>query len=361
VACAALAAGCTVRLHAAYEAELAALGEVGAITVRGAELVGTYEVDGNRGPSIEARPSIDGAIGEADVVILATPAVAQSVYAGLLAPQLKDGQVVVLLPGRAFGAVEFARGLRRLGAHPEIAIVEVASAPYLVSSERPGSLQVHAAKRELPTACLPNARTVAVTEQLQLLLPMLRPVSGVLESTFSDLGAVINLPPALLGVAADDGAATVRERLPEEVTATALRRLDAERRAVAFAYGVRDLQSAEERLAHSYGCGGSGIDAVLDEIEAYAELPAPGPPRRDHRTHDLVATSLVPLCSAARLAGVDAPTASALVEVASTLAGLDYMRYGRTLESLGLDRLGADGIRRALDGSDAGLMAQVLA
>ncbi|MGD9736278.1 MAG: NAD/NADP octopine/nopaline dehydrogenase family protein [Solirubrobacterales bacterium] len=361
VACASLAAGCTVRLHAAYEAELASLREAGAITVRGEELVGTYELDGNRGPSIEVRPSIDGAIGEADAVVLATPAVAHQAYAGLLAPLLNEGQIIVLLPGRAFGAVEFARGLRRLGLHSDLSILEVASAPYLASVERPGRLQVHAGKRDLPAACLPNSRTAAVVESLQAVLPMLTPASGVLESSFSDLGSVVNLPPALLGVAARDPEATVRDRLPQAVTATALRRLDAERAAIAFAYGVRDLDAAWERLARSYGCGGQGIDEVLDEIEAYGELPAPGPPGEDQRTHDLVASSLVPLVSAAQLAGVHAPTASALVDVASTLAGLDYMRYGRTLPSLGLDRLGTDGIRRALDGSDASLLAEVLA
>jgi hypothetical protein len=74
-----------------------------------------------------------------------------------------------------------------------------------------------------------------------------------------------------------------------------------------------------------------------------------------------VATSLVPLLSAARLAGVPVPATEALVGLASVLADLDYARHGRTLASLGLEALGPEGIRRALDGGDAGLMAEVMA
>ncbi len=55
------------------------------------------------------------------------------------------------------------------------------------------------------------------------------------------------------------------------------------------------------------------------------------------------------------------PATTALVDLASVLGGIDYMRHGRTLAGLGLDGMAPDSIRRALDGSDPSLLAEALA
>lgn len=364
LSCAVLAAGCEVRLHSAFESELEGLAAADSITVRGEDLVGTYRLSPGAGhePHVMVRQAIDAAVIGAEAVLVATPAVVHPIYAGLMAPVLEDGQLVALVPGRGFGAVEFARCLRRFGCSADVTIVEACSAPYLASVPEPGALRVHAVKRTLLAAALPNARTTAAIEALRRLLPMLRDATGVLETTFSDPSALINLPPAILGSAAvSDQAPSLRDRLPGQLTKTVVRRLDAERVRIAFAFGVRGLRPVQDWLADTYDLDGEDLDDVLDRMAAYDAMPAGGPPSLDQRTHDLVATSLVPLASAAELAGIPAPATRALVDLASVLGGVDYMRHGRTLASLGLDRMSADSIRRALDGSDPSLLAEALA
>ncbi len=115
LACECLAAECEVTLHTAFEPERAALAAPRAVTVRGEHLVGTYRLaDGpSAQPAIGLRTGIDDAVTEADAILVATPGIAHATCGGLLAGRLRPEQLLVLVPGRSFGAVEVARSLRR--------------------------------------------------------------------------------------------------------------------------------------------------------------------------------------------------------------------------------------------------------
>jgi opine dehydrogenase len=323
LACECLAAGCEVTLHTAFEPERAALAGPQAVTVRGEHLVGTYRLADGRStqPAIGLRTGIDDAVADADAILIATPAVAHATCGGLLAGRLRPEQLLVLVPGRSFGAVEAARSLRRFAAPALPTIVELAASPYRVESAEPGSLTIASVTTEVPAAALPNRKTEEAVQRLAAVLPMLRPARGVLETSFSDLSGITDVPPALL-----------RE------SASVARQIDDERRRVAFAFGVRDLPPAP-------------ADA---EPEGALDVGDP-------RIHDALCCSLVPLVSAGALAGIPTRTAAAMVDLGSVLAGLDYARHGRTLGGLGLDHLSPDEIRRALDGGDASLLEQARA
>jgi opine dehydrogenase len=324
LACECLAAECEVTLYTAFEPERAALAGPRAVTIRGEHLIGTYRFANRPSaqPAIGLRAGIDDAVADADAILIATPAIAHATYAGLLAGRLGPEQLVVLIPGRWFGAIDVARALRRFASPALPTIVELAASPYLVESAQPGALTITAVSAEVAAAALPNRRTEDAIARLRAILPMLAPARGVLETTFSDVSGAIDAPRALL-------------RDPESV----VRQIDDERRRVAFAYGVRELPPAPP----------------CDE-----ELP-PMPAHGDQRVHDALCCSLVPLVSAGELAGVATRTAAAMVDLGSVLGKLDYARHGRTLPSLGLDRLRPDDIRRALDGGDAALLEQALA
>jgi opine dehydrogenase len=323
LACEFLAAECEVTLYTAFEPERAALAAPGAVTIRGEHLIGTYRLRDTPStePAIALRSGIDDAVADADAILLATPAIAHAAYGGLLAARVRSEQLLVLVPGRSFGAVELARALRRFAAPALPTIVELAASPYRVESSDPGALTISAVATEVPAAALPNRGTEEAIARLRAILPMLSSARGVLETTFSDLSGAIDAPRALLR----DPASVVRQ-------------IDDERRRVAFAYGVHELPPAPP-----------------DD-----ELPPPLE-RDDQRVHDSLCCSLVPLVSAGEQAGIRARTAAAIVDLGSVLGNLDYTRHGRTLPSLGLDQFRPDDIRRALDGGDAALLEQALA
>ncbi len=325
LACECLAAECEVTLYTAFESERAALAQPGAVTVRGEHLVGTYRLaDGPAPePAVVLRTGIDDAVADADAILLAIPAVAHATAGGLLAARVSADQLLVLVPGRSFGAVEVARSLRRFGATALPTIVELADSPYRVQSAQPGALTIAAVNPRTPAAALPNRKTDEAVQRLRAVLPTLTAARGILETTFSDLSGVVDAPPALL-----------------RDSASVTRKIDDERRRVAFAYGVRELDPAPVRSR----------DDSTPPLD-------PG----DARVHDALCCSLVALVSAGTVAGIPTRTAAALVDLGSVQRNLDYTGHGRTLPSLGLDRFGPDDIRRALDGGDAGLLEQALA
>jgi opine dehydrogenase len=326
LACECLAAECEVTLHTAFEPERAALAEPRAVTVRGEHLVGTYRLsdaadaaDGaGSQPAIGLRTGIDDAVDGADAILVATPAVAHATLGGLLAGRLRAEQLLVLVPARAFGAVEVARSLRRFASPVLPAIIELAASPYRVQSPQPGALTISSVTQSVPAAALPNRKTEEAVKRLRTILPMLMSAGGVLETSFSDISGIVDGPAAFLR---ESGSVT--------------RKIDDERRRVAFAYGVRDLPPAPPN------------DEALSAD--------------DPRVHDALCCSLVPLVSAGAQAGIPTRASAALVDLGSVQRKLDYARHGRSMASIGLDRLSPDDVRRALDGGDASLLEQALA
>jgi opine dehydrogenase len=323
LACECLAAGCDVTLHTAFAPERAALAASHAVTIRGEHLVGTYRLADRSSsePAIGLRTGIDDDVTQADAILIATPARAHATCGGLLAGRLQTDQLVVLVPGRMFGAIELARSLRRFAIAGLPTIVELAAPPYRVQAPEPGALALAGVNSDVAAAALPNRATEESVTRLRDVLPMLRPARGVLETTFSDVSGITDAPRALL-------------REPSSVAA----KIDDERRRVAFAYGVRDLEPA------------------TDDGDTPSTLQI-GDPRVD----DALSCSLVPLVSAGALAGIATRAAAALVDLGSVLGNLDYRRHGRTLASLGLEDFTPDDIRRALDAGEPSLLQQALA
>ncbi|MGH3648754.1 MAG: hypothetical protein ACRDTM_16465, partial [Micromonosporaceae bacterium] len=66
---------------------------------------------------------IDVATADAEVLLVAVPAFGHARYAELLAPRVKGGQLVTLLPG-TLGALEVARVWRDRGADPGVVLAE---------------------------------------------------------------------------------------------------------------------------------------------------------------------------------------------------------------------------------------------
>jgi hypothetical protein len=64
---------------------------------------------------------------------------------------------------------------------------------------------------------------------------------------------------------------------------------------------------------------------------------------------DGVIGSLVPLISAADLAGVDVPMTRSIVTLAGTVLGADVAAAGRRLETIGITANDLDDARKALD------------
>ena len=343
-----LAEGAEVTLFSAYGAELEALRASSGITLRGAGPVGTYAVDRDSGPSVRTTAELDRAVAGAEVIFLTGPVHKQRTYAMVLADHLKDGQVLVIAPGRSLGALEAAWFLRIGGCAADITLVEVQGLPFWFSEQ--GTVLTLSAMGRVAAATLPAGRT-EVLVALSALLENLDPCPDVLESGFADGSGLVELPALMLGGPGFGSAApavpTGGVPLAENASFAALigaehratiARLAEERHAVARAFGLRNLPSAEDWIGlHAGALRGPGARAVPGRAAALGVL------------RDGVIGSLVPLVSAARIAGKAVPVTQAIVTLASTVLGADVAAAGRRLDTIGIDAGDIDSARRVMD------------
>ncbi|MBF2759205.1 MAG: hypothetical protein ISN28_02880 [Ectothiorhodospiraceae bacterium AqS1] len=351
VAALGLAHEAEVKLFSAYGAEIDPILEAGGISLRGAGPVGHYRAaraSKPASPCIELCTEIDTAVKDAQVVFITGPVHKQRTFSMVLAEHVKDGQILVLLPGRTFGAIECAWLLRLGGCRADITIVERQGPAWW--HEAKGSSLILAQTGAMPAGCLPRGRE-RIIERLSPFIGDSIPMDSPLASSFADLSAAIEIPALCLsGAGLSPGGPEIppgAEPLPANRSLANLigadqqaliDRLKAERRRVARAFGIRTLpDDAPWQALFAGAAAGRGSRPVPDLALA----------RRLMR--DGVIASLAPLVSAADHTNIDTPLTRALITMTETMLEANVAVAGRRLDMIGAESKSVDEIRRAVD------------
>lgn len=343
-----LSEGAQTTLFSAYGAELDPIRKAGSVTIRGEGPVGSYQVDQEGIPSIRLTAELDAAVSGADVIFVTGPVLKQRTYSMVLAGHLREGQVLVLVPGRSLGAIEMAWYLRVGGETASVSIVELQNAPFWVRSE--GTTLHLSQPPSLSAAVLPSPQT-GVLKALQRFFPKLQPVQCVVRCGFGEASGLVEAAALMCGGPGfpDGGTAlpTGAETLPERNVFRKLlgprhrqlvEQLAEERRSVAARWGVRNLPDTQTWIDQYAGSEvGVGARPLPDEAQAQAMIRC------------AVIGSLVPLTSAARLAGVAVPATQAMIEIARASLGGDLLNAGRRLEAIGIAAGNLDEARKTLE------------
>lgn len=343
-----LAAGMQTTLFSAYGAELSALRQAGGITIRGAGPIGTYQIDQDGIPSIKTTAELDSAVADADVLFLTGPVHKQRTYAMVLADHVRDGQVLVIAPGRTLGAAEVAWLLRVGGRRADVIIVEAQALPYWTRAQG-GTLHL-SQTRPCAAATLPAGRADVVAG-LQPIMPNIVPVASIVHSSFADGSGLVEVPALLLGgpVMGDgmpelpeggqplDANRNFRTLIGAQHRAV-MASIAKERQHVAQAFGIRDLPTLDEWLdTHAGSAKGENTRAVPSQAEAASIVRC------------ATIGSHVPLASAGRMAGRATPATDAMITLASTVLDADIASAGRRLETTGITADTIEDARRIID------------
>lgn len=329
--------GYPVRLYTHTPAKAEAISRQGGILLEGA-----VEGFGRVRVSLDLAEALRGA----DVVMDTHPAHLHRQMAQQYAPLLKDGQAVVLNPGRTGGALEVARVMEEQGA----AGVMVAEAQTFLFASRmlePGRARVFGVKRSVPLAALPAVLTPRVLALLRHALPQFTAAGSVLETSLHNIGGIFHPTLTLLNAGRIESTGGDYQFYHDGATPAVgrvLEQLDQERLAVAAALGV-PVPSAREWLWEVYGAAGISLQDAIQKNATYAGIKAPG--TLDHRyLEEDVPASLVPMSSLGRYLGIPTPGMDSMITLASVIHRTDYRAAGRTVARLGLEGLGPDQIRQ---------------
>jgi opine dehydrogenase len=298
-----------------------------------------------RTPIAAATSSMADAVAGTRLVLVCVPASAHADVARSCAPHLRDGQTVLLLPGRTGGALEFRRELREAGCRARILLGEANTFPVAARTVGPAEAVIFGAKNELLAAALPAARTPELLAACRPVFPMLAGARSILQTGLANLGAILHPTITLLNarrIQAGESFDFYTEGVTPAVAAT-LAAADAERLSIARAYGVPAC-SLQAWIASAYGHRAATIQEAVGGNPSYAGLKAPNTLEHRYLLED-VPTGLIPLLELGSVAGLALPTLRGLVDLGRVLLGGERWEGPRTLDVLGLDGLAPEEIR----------------
>jgi opine dehydrogenase len=287
--------------------------------------------------------ALDGAA----VIMIVIPASGHRDAARICAPHLRDGQIVVLNPGRTGGALEFHQILNREGCTAEVIVAETGTFVFASRSTSPAQARIFRRKNAVPLAALPATRTGHVLEAVCEAYPQFIPAPNVLHTSLDNMGAIFHPALTLLNAGWIERTKGDFQFYFDGVTrsvAHVLEVLDRERVTIASALGVH-ARPALRWLKDAYSAEGDTLYEAIQANAGYRGINAPRNLRHRYIFED-VPFSLVPLASLGAQFGVETWATDSMIRLACVIHGTNYCERGRTAADMGLKGLRVSEVKR---------------
>jgi len=291
--------------------------------------------------------SIAEALAGAEVIMVVVPSSAHADVARAMAPHLRDGQMIVLHPGRTCGAIEVSKVLQDEGCAADVTIAEAETFIYASRSEGPAQARIFRIKEAVPLAALPATRTAQVLEAIHPAYPQFIDGVNVLHTGLNNMGAIFHPALTLLNCGWIEATHGDYQFYIDGVTpsvARVLEVLDRERVTVASSLGIR-ARTAMEWLEMAYNATGQDLNEAIHNQPGYYGIKAPSALNHRYIFED-VPMSLVPIASLGARFGVSVRGMDSIIRLACIIHRTDYWRRGRTVDKLGLSDLGVSELTR---------------
>ena len=282
---------------------------------------------------------IEEAVQKAEVIMVVLPSSAHADIAESMAPHLKNGQIVLLHPGRTCGALEFVKVIRENGCKADVTVAEAETFIYASRSDGPAQARIFRIKEAVPLAALPATRTCRVLEAICEAYPQFIDGVDVLNTGLNNMGAIFHPALTLLNMGWIEATHGDYQFYIDGVTPSVARMfevLDRERVTVASSLGFR-ARTALEWLKLAYNTDGGSLHDAIHNQPGYYGIKAPSTLNHRYLFED-VPMSLVPIASLGKRYGVSVGGMESMIRIASIIHRTDYWRRGRTVEKLGLDQ-----------------------
>ncbi len=340
--------GYPVTLYNRTFLNISAIASRGGLDLYGAE-------DGPRGFAKLERVTSDAAeAAEGDILMVVVPSSAHADIARLLAPHLRDEQIIVLHPGRTGGCMEFRQVLIQCGCEARVYLAEAETLIYASRADGPAQVRLFSIKETVPLAALPASDTGHVLDALAEPYPQFIDGTSVLHTGLNNMGAIFHPALTLLNAGRIESTRGEFQFYLEGVTpstARVLEELDRERVTVAAAIGIR-ARTALEWLKMAYDASGESLYAAIQNQPGYRGIKAPSTLNHRYVFED-IPMSLVPIAALGQRYGVSVQCIDAIIRIACTIHQTDYWRRGRTLDKLGIEQLSvAELTRYAMEGTN---------
>ena len=299
---------------------------------------------------------IEEVIRDCNVIMVVVPASGHKFIAEKCSPYLQDGQIIILNPGRCFGAIEFYKIIHdyyKDKIPPDVTIAEAQTFVYASRHSKPRSARIFGVKNSINIAAIPSKKAKDIVNLLGEVYPQFTPTDNVLKTSLGNVGGIFHVPITILNATKIDkkqGFKYYIEGVTEHI-GSIIEDVDKERIAIAEAMGV-EVISARKWLYQAYGSEGSELYEAIQNTQAYKGIESPSSINHRYLWED-VPTSLVPLSSLGKKLNIPTPMIDSFIYQANSILrkdfNINFFESSRTMEKLGFKDLSIDEIKRFVE------------
>jgi opine dehydrogenase len=296
-----------------------------------------------QGVAFDIEEAVDGA----EVILIIVPTMFHRQYADLLAPALRDGHNVVLMPG-SIGSLEFAERLRIQGIRKDITISDFAALPYATRIAGPNTVKVFGRRAVLSMGVFPARKTEQIMPVMRDIYPGIETMRDVFEAGLTNPNPTLHCLGVLLNagrIEYSHGEFYYYEEGMTPGVCRAIEAIDGERVAVGKALGLDLLSLKDTYPVVKYGPKGDDFWQVIRGVRPLVGVKGPSELDNRYLTED-VPIGLVCFSQLGRALGVDVTLMESVIHMAGAVLGRDFYEGGRTLARCGIDGMDADALIR---------------
>lgn len=268
-------------------------------------------------------------------ILVTTPANAHRDIAQLLAQYVTDETVIILNPGRTFGALEFSAKLKEHGCIYHPLVIETQTIIYTCRKISHNQVSILALKHGVLYSAVDYELNSKLIERFpEPLIPFFTPAKSMIETSIGNVGMILHCAPVLLNSGWIESPYTQFKYYYEGITpsvARLLEELDKERLEVARLFG-HPVESTADWLRRSYGVNGDNLYECIQNNLAYQTIDAPTTLRHRYILED-VSCGLVPLEAIGLSLGLPMHICGLIINLANAMLEMDFRKSGRIIKN----------------------------
>lgn len=273
------------------------------------------------------------ALEDPDIVLITTPANSHKGLAELIAKNIRKSTVIVLNPGRTFGALEFSNIYKKYNSNYDQIIAETQTIIYTCRKTDADAVSIFAFKDSVLISSLDTDRIIDYLPDC--IKGFFKPAKSMIQTSIGNVGMVLHCAPLLLNAGWTESTKSIYKYYYDGITPTIgtfIEKLDAERVAVSEELGCK-VESTIEWFSRTYHIEGKSIYECIQKNDSYETIDAPGSLKHRYILED-IPCGLVPLEAVGLKLGLKMEYTSLVIDLASKLMDINFRETGRNLEFL---------------------------
>jgi opine dehydrogenase len=326
--------------------------------LRAIEKKGGIEISGDASNGLARLNMITTDLKEAikgvDIIIIGGSAYAHEPFSKALIHHFEDGQFIVFTSN--FGAMRFIKWMKEAEVKTRVTPVETMSLLYATRAPEPGVVSCIGVKNRLPTAALPAGRTQEFLDKIRPVFPQFTTADNVWFTSLNNLNPIVHPPMVLFNAGRIEstggkGWNLYADGATESVVKVMLA-MDEERMSLMELVSENSIpfKDSFENLYEEYSLGKTSLSETLRQspIHGNPAFPAPSTINTRYINEDLP-FGLVPWSSIGRMWNVPTPNVNAVIGIASTMLGVNYVVEGLTVEDLGIQGMSPEDVKALVE------------